>query len=155
MTVKMSRVRSNQCVVGVLEPFLSFIFFAVDFNSYWTLSCRVLLLSYFHKRFMLSYSSVILVGLVVLLQVARSMDVLGLPIPSFSSSCSSLLLRVLLLPSLILFLLLLRLTVIVMDVLSFPIQYSLLSSGSYTDLSSMVLSFSAHHINSRTLLLLV
>ena len=45
---------------------------------------------YFHKRFMLSYSSVILVGLVVLLQVARSMDVLGLPIPSFSSSCSSL-----------------------------------------------------------------
>ena len=60
---------------------------------------------------MLSYSSVILVGLVVLLQVATSMDVL-----------------------------------------SFPIQYSLLSSGSYTDLSSMV--FYAHHINSRTLLLL-
>ena len=60
-----------------LRVILILYFFAVDFNSYWTLSCRVLLLSYFHKRFMLSYSSVILVGLVVLLQVARSMDVLG------------------------------------------------------------------------------
>ena len=42
---------------------------------------------------MLSYSSVILVGLGVLLQVARSMDVLGLPILLLfllsSSACSS------------------------------------------------------------------
>ena len=147
VTVKMSRVRSNQCVVGVLESFLSSIFCS-RFQQYnWTLPCRVFLLSYFHKIFMLSYSSVILVGLVVFLQVARSMDACAWPSRSFLFFLFfSLLLLVLLLPSVILFLFLLRLTVITMDLLSFPIQYSLLSSCSYTDLSSMVLSFSAHHI---------
>ena len=142
VTVKMSRVRSNLCVVGGLESLLSFMFCSrfqqlPDF----VLPCAVIIL----------FSQKIHVVLLLCYSCGSCCFSTGSQIDGcawlshsffFFFLFFSLLLPVLLLlPSLIPFLLLLRLTVIMMDVLRFPIQYSLLSSGSYIDLSSMVRAY--------------